>query len=180
MKMQLVWIAACVFGGMACSAAGGVDQPKRLYAPGYYIALFAQIDYGDTIRVRGASNLPPGASVGLDVVATNDDGWTEYSKTVCVTTSAEGLFNQEITTSTGLPHRTDLLVRATFLTNSWCKQSAYVLQVVGNHGEFLGNDAHHVTMEEVEKGITPGMAQNPELFQVSGWYFGISAIARVD
>jgi hypothetical protein len=164
----------------ALSQTARAQDAQRLPAPTYYIALYAQIDYGDTIRVKGASNLPPGASVALDVVSTNDDGWTEYSKTVCVATSEEGLFNQEITISTGLPHRNNLFVRATFLTNSWCKQNAHVLQVVGNHGEFLGHDSYHVTMHEAEMGMSPGMVKNPQLFQVSGWYFGISAIARVD
>jgi hypothetical protein len=165
---------------MACvlSQTARTQDSRRLSAPTYYIAAFAQLEYGDTIRVRGASNLPPGASVALDVVATNGDGWTEYSKTICVATSEEGLFNQEMNISTGLPHRSDLFVRATFLTNA-CKQSAKVLQIVGDRGEFLGNDGDHVA-KHAETGLTPGMAKNPQLFQVSGFYFGISALARVD
>jgi hypothetical protein len=173
--------AIFALGIMACvpSKTARTQGAQRLPAPSYYVSVFAQREYGDTVRVKGASNLPPGAAVALEVIATNGDGWTEYSKAVCVATSKEGVFNQEMNISSELPHRTDLFVRATFLTNA-CKQSAHVLQVVGHHGELLGNDGRPITMEEVERGETPGMQKNPELFQVSGWFFGISAIARVD
>ncbi len=170
-----------VLGIIACSLsqASRAQDSRRLSALGYYIAASAQLDVGNIVQMRGASNLPPGASIALDIVAPNGAGWTEYSKTVCVTTSEEGLFNQEINVLSGLPNRSDLFVRATFLTNT-CNQSAQVLQVVGRHGEFLGNDAHHPTMQEVEMAWTHGMAKNPQLFQVSGSYFGIATFARVD
>lgn len=172
--MFAMTITVCVLAQIAWA-----QDVRRLSAPTYYIAVFSQPDHGDIVRVKGASNLPSGASVALEVVAPSGDGWVEYAKSVCVTTSEEGLFNQELNISAGLPHRRDLFVRATFLTNA-CKQSARVLQIVGRHGEFLGNDAHRPTMPEVEIGLTTGMARNPQLFQVSGWYFGISALARVD
>lgn len=167
-------IAAC-----ALSEAAGTQGTPRLSAPTYYIAVSAQLDVGDIVHLRGATNLPAGASVALQIVAPNGGGWKEYSKVACVVTSEGGLFDQDLDIPVGLPHRTDLFARATFLTNA-CKQSVRVLQVVGGQGEFLGNDAHRPTMHEVEMAFTPGMAKNPQLFQVSGPYFGIEAFARVD
>jgi len=72
-----------------------------------------------------------------------------------------------------------LIVDAIFLTNQ-CLQDPEVIRVVGHHGELLGNDGRPVTMEEVERGETSGMRENPQLFQASGWYFGIVAIARLN
>ena|SRR5665213_3052756 len=67
MKARLVWAAAWVCCELACSAAGGQAQAKELHAPGYYIAVNAARDYEGAIRVRGASNLPTGAEIGLVV-----------------------------------------------------------------------------------------------------------------
>jgi hypothetical protein len=156
-----------------------VDQPKKLYAPGYYLAVDAARDYEGAIRVRGASNLPAGAKIQLDVEgATGEDGWKTLSAPVCVAVDQGGLFDAELSVTKETYKGQALFVNAVFLTNE-CSQDQRVLQVVGRHGEFLGNDTYHVTMNEVEMGLTPGMAKNPQLFQVSGWYFGISAITRV-
>jgi hypothetical protein len=57
------------------------------FPPPYYIAASAQVDVGDVVHVRGATNLPAAASVALKIVATNGGGWTEYSKRTCVVTS---------------------------------------------------------------------------------------------
>ena len=179
MKMQSVWIAACVCCGLAGSAAGGAGQPKRLNAPGYYIAVDATRDYEGVIAVRGASNLPVGAKIALEVegaVPVNSRG---LPIPTCVAVDQRGLFRAELQITKEAYQKKDLIVDAIFLTNQ-CVQDQEVIRVVGHHGELLGNDGRPVTMEEVERGETPGMQENPELFQVSGWYFGIAAIARVD
>lgn len=166
---------SCFFGSALLA-----QQPKQpLSAPGYYIAIMAQHSYDTVIRVRGASNLPPGTKVLLQVVAMNDQAYKTYSQDICVAVDEKGLFEQEVGLSAGNLWRRDLLVNAIFLPNE-CKQNAHVLQILGSHGQYLGHDNRPVTMNEVEMGITPGMAANPQLFQVSGWYFGISALARVE
>jgi len=167
--------ALCYLGSGSFAQQSGLP----LTAPGYYIAIRAQHSYDNVIRVKGASNLPPGAKVVLQVVATNDQASKTYSEDACVAIDDKGLFEQEISLSAGNPWRHDFLVVANFLPNE-CKQNAHVLQVLGSHGQYLGHDNRPVTMDEVEMGITPGMAANPQLFQVSGWYFGISALARVE
>jgi hypothetical protein len=88
-----------------------------------------------------------------------------------------GVFSQEIPLSSGNHNSSDLIVVATFLPNE-CEQNSSVLKIVGNHGQYLGHDDHIVTMDEASKGETRGMLENPQIIQVSGWYFGISAITR--
>jgi hypothetical protein len=34
-------------------------------------------------------------------------------------------------------------------------------------------------MDQVEAGETAGMVRNPQLFQSSGWYFGLSEMTRI-
>jgi hypothetical protein len=180
MKMQPVWIAACVCCGLAGSTSDGAEQPKKLYAPGYYIAVSAAREYEGAVRVRGASNLPVGAKIGLEVEElVPENGRKPLSTLTCVAVDQRGLFRAELQITKDVYQKKDLVVDAIFLTNQ-CAQDQEVIRVVGRHGELLGNDGRPVTMEEVERGETPGMQENPELFQVSGWYFGISAIARVD
>ncbi len=179
MKMQSIGIVACVIAGMACSAAGGVEQPKRLTAPGYYIAVRAMRDYEGVIDVRGASNLPIGAKIALEVegaVPVNSRG---VPIPTCVAVDQKGLFRAELQVTKDVYQKKGLIVDAIFLTNQ-CVQDPEVIRVVGHHGELLGNDGRPVTMEEVEQGETPGMRGNPQLFQMSGWYFGIATIARLD
>lgn len=180
MKMRSVLAAVCVCLGVACSAAGGAGQARKLYAPSYYIAIRAQREYEGAIRVRGASNLPPGAKIGLQVEElVPETGRKPLSTLMCQAVDQSGLFSAELQITKETYQKRGLIVDAIFLTNE-CSQDQKVLQVVGRHGEFLGNDAHHVTMDEVSNGMTLGMVQNPQLFQVSGWYFGVAAIAPVD
>jgi hypothetical protein len=109
----------------------------------------------------------------------NGDAWKEYTEKQCVAINEKGLFDHVISLSDGNQYRRGMLVMATFLPNE-CTQNAHVLHIVGSHGEFLGHDDHSVTMDEVENGETRGMTENPQLFQISDWYFGISALARIE
>ena len=177
MIIRLAVVIAC---GVCWFGSASVAQKREsLPAPTYYISIRAQHSHDQVIRVRGASNLPSGARVSLRVVVMNNDARKDSSENTCVAIDDKGLFDQEIRLSEGQPYRSDLLVTATFLPNE-CKQNARVLQMLGSHGEFLGHDSHRVTMDEVENGWTRGMKENPQLFQVSGWYFGISAVAQIE
>jgi hypothetical protein len=178
-KILLVLVAACVVGGIAISAAHVAAQPTRLHAPGYYIAINATKDHEDVIRVRGASNLPAGAKIGLYVEGlVLENGRAPLNTAVCVAVDQSGLFRAELQVTKDVYQKKDLMVNAIFQTNL-CAQNQDVIRVVGRHGELLGNDGRPVTMEEVENGMTRGMFENPQLFQVSGWYFGLATIARV-
>jgi hypothetical protein len=137
-------------------------------------------DYEGAIRVRGASNLPVGAKIGVEVEElVPEDGRKPLSKLTCATVDQKGLFRAELQVTKDVYQKKGLIVDAIFLPNQ-CVQNPEVTRVVGHHGELLGNDGRLVTMEEVEQGETPGMRENPQLFQISGWYFGIGTIARLD
>ena len=180
MKNRLVWITTCVCCGIVCSAVGGAGQTQKLDAPGYYVAVNATREYEGTIRVRGASNLPVGAKIGLVVEElVPENGRKPLSTMVCAATDQRGMFAAELKITKEVYQKKDLIVDATFLTNQ-CIQDQAVIKVVGHHGELLGNDGRPVALEEVERGMTPGMRNNPQLFQDSGWYFGIGTIARLD
>jgi hypothetical protein len=55
---------------------------------------------------------------------------------------------------------------AVFRTDE-CEQLEGVLQVVGKHGQYLGNDNYDNKID-VHMQMTPGMNKNPQLFQESG------------
>jgi hypothetical protein len=172
--MTATWLMCC-FGSLAFT-----QQPKQLTAPTYYIAIAAQHSYDNVIRVRGASNLPPGTKILLQFAGPTDQAWKEPGPRACVALDRRGLFGwQEISIPSGEPYPHNLFVSAIFLPDE-CKQSTQVLKVLGTHGEYLGHDNRPVTMDEVSMGMTPGMQANPQLFQVSGWYFGISTITPVE
>ena len=180
MKKKLFWVAACVSCAIASSAQSGTKRPTQLSAPGYYITISAAREYEGIIRIRGASNLPVGAKIGLQVVELAPEGGRQpLSTLMCVAVDRRGLFRAELQMTKEAYQTKGLIVDATFLTNQ-CAQDPEAIRVVGHHGELLGNDGRPVTMEEVERGETSGMIENPQLFQVSGWYFGIGTIARVD
>lgn len=155
-------------------------QAKKLQAPGFYIAVGAAREYEGVIRVRGASNLPVGAKVGLLVEElVPENGRKPLNTLMCAAVGQRGLFRAELQISREAYQKKVLIIDAIFLTNQ-CVQGQEVIRIAGHHGELLGNDGRRVTMDEVSKGETPGMIENPQLFQVSGWYFGIASIARVE
>ena len=91
------WRVTFVIAGIAASAAGGNGQPKRLNAPGYYIALDATREYEGVIRVRGASSLPNGAKIGLEVEElVPENGRKPLNSLNCASGDQRGLFRAEL------------------------------------------------------------------------------------
>jgi len=174
--VQVTTFACCV----AALSAGVGGQPQKLYAPGYYIAVSAVRENEGVIKVHGATNLPVDSKIDLvveDLVPEN--GRKALNSLTCAAVDQRGLFSGELHITKEAYQKKDLIVDAIFLTNE-CPQEQKVLQIVGVHGEYLGNDTPRATMEQVEKGMTRGMADNPQIFQISGWYFGVASIARLD
>jgi hypothetical protein len=128
----------------------------------HYIAVEARgcLENG-TLRVFGASSLPAGSMIGLKVSAFDEDAWKDYSDEIYVAVDLKGIFSAEIPPKAGRHFARNLLVVADFTTFR-PKQPAEVLQVVGEKGEHLGN-----------------FDNNPQLFQLSGRYYGLETIARV-
>ncbi len=162
------------------AALGARSQPaqarrhKLLSAPTYYIALWAQVEDENHVRFRGASNLPAGARIAVVVTDFAGDAWEDYSDNQCVSVNEKGLFAGELRSKQGMKFRSSLIFRADFYTDLCTPQPAAVLQALGKKGEGLAN---------VEDGYVTelsGLSDNPQLYQVSGWYYGLEAIARLE
>lgn len=90
-----------------------------LSAPTYYIAVSARPQDAQHVRFEGASNVPPGAKISVNVAKFSGYGWTRYSADSCISVNDEGLFAGQLTQKPGLefPPSGDLVVAATFQTN---------------------------------------------------------------
>jgi hypothetical protein len=177
--MKTIWISVASFvlaTGMVASQTNP-KQHRTLPAPTYYIAAEGQLWDENTVRVRGASNLPIGANISIQVAEFTGDGWKDYSESLCVTLTGDGLFKGEVRPKPGMKFRRNLIVWAAFATNL-CKQPSTVLKVVGKKGQYLGND-NYDNVIDVSMTQTKGMLNNPQLFQTSGWFFGLEAINRL-
>jgi len=161
---------------IVCAAEAQVPQkePRVFAAPTYYIVVSGQNSSprGDLVKFRGASNLPQDATIMLSVSDFDDDAWKDYSGDVCVSLTKEGFFAGEIHPKQGMRFRKNLILRANFQTNL-CRQSANVLRILGQKAEHLGE-------RDAPLGELAGLSRNPQLYQVSGWYYGLSTIARLE
>jgi hypothetical protein len=166
-------IALCIVVATT-SLVGQSPSRKTFSAPTYYIAARVNDCEPDPnyVAFRGASNLPPGALISAIVTGFEFDAWKDYSDEVVVPVNEQGFFAGEIQPKQGLRLGRNLILRVNFETYR-TKQPTSVLEVVGKKGERLGG------VENVPIIDIMGHSQNPQLFQVSGWYYGLETIARV-
>ncbi len=148
---------------------------RTLNASTYYIVISGHLLDENTIVVRGASNLPPRSKIRIQV----GDGARFVSESICASVGDEGLFRYELRPigSAKFKFSPTLAMDAFFRTDE-CEQPEKVLQIVGKHGQYLGNDNYDGKID-IHMQMTPGMINNPQLFQESGWDFGLSTSARV-
>lgn len=146
-----------------------------LRAPTYYIVVDAHLQDDSTIIVRGASSLPTGSRIAIQA----GDGTEFVSESNCASVGEEGFFVQNLRPAKGVRFKwsPNLGVDAVFRTTE-CQQPKSVLQIVGKHGQYLGNDNYENKID-VHMQMTPGMNKNPQLFQESGWYYGLRTLANV-
>lgn len=176
--IRVLWICsiitASVFAGATTQFDGQESRRKPvLTAPTYYLAVQAQLEDKDLVRFRGASNLPLDSRIGVVVTAFEGGAWHDYSDQVCLPLSNKGLFSGELHSQNGVGFRTNLVLRAYFQTNLCTPQPNSVLQRVGKKGDGLAN------VPDGDPEELAGLSDNPQLYQVSGWYYGLEAIARV-
>ena len=158
--------------------ASGQKSPKSAIrtfsAPSYYVVARGQnwSQDGDLVRFNGASNLPVEANILVTVTDFDHDAWKDYSDGICVPVGQNGFFNGEIHPKQGMKFRKNLILWADFATNL-CQQPASVLRILGSKGEYLGE-------KDAPFGELVGVSRNPQLYQVSGWYYGLEAIARLE
>jgi hypothetical protein len=158
--------AICVLSAavlIAAVAANGQAPAKRPPAPTFYLVIKATCD-PDSIRVSGASNLPAGALIRLQISDFDQDAWEDYSGPVYASLREGGLFQEVLHPKTGKKFRRNLLARADFspiYVPPHTTQPPGVLKVVGSKGQYLGG------------------LENPQEGQVSGDNHYLSTIASV-
>jgi hypothetical protein len=175
--LSSILIAAMLLGG---SVAASPQNRRKLSAPTYYLAIKGDLEDNETIRVRGATNLPAGANIVIGVGKPfGDFGMKPYTDGGCAVVKDNGLFELELHPKSGKKFRRALMAVASFYTNGGCKQPASVLLVVGENGEYLGNDNYDNAADKSSEW-TPGMTENPQLGQSSGWHLGLGAMDWVE
>jgi hypothetical protein len=156
-----LFIVVAIVGIVICDRwhAKAASEPKVLHAPTYYIAVTGSLESSDTIRFHGASNLPAGAEISIEVGEFQGSAIRATAKSDCVSVNESGLFRGEIQSGKGKAFHSRTTMRADFNTYS-CKQPASVLSVVGKKGQYLGND-NYDNAHDVGMGWTQGMFNNP-------------------
>jgi hypothetical protein len=141
------WATRC-FGLWAlaglCLIAGGVARTvaapqMRLWAPTYYIAASAK--YGglpDELHVVGASNLPTGARLYVNVYRYIGQGGSKINESASVVVGEGGFFEVNLHPTKGNQFKDNLSCEIVFATVTDPPQPPSVLQAVGKRGEKLG------------------------------------------
>ena len=161
MRRFLSFILSAVVLGSGLSQRPNPSPPaKPLSAPTYYIALTVRSCDPTFVEFRGASNLPTGSMLGLMVNDFDGNGWREYSDEVFVPLNESGFFDGRVRPKKDMRFHKNLILIAEFTTFR-PPQRQSVLQIVGKHGEHLGD------------------FDNPQLGQVSGPYYLLDTIARI-
>jgi hypothetical protein len=156
--LATVSLVSIMMSGIGLTQTVSYAVPHR--TPTYYLAVNVVNCDRRTIRVSGASNLPPGSSITTVVTDFDGDGWHDNSDEVFAEIDNGGFFHAEIHSNPSKESHHNSLLRA-FFAPYHPKQANDVLKSVGRKGQNLGG------------------LENPQVFQVSGPYFGLETIARV-
>jgi hypothetical protein len=149
---------------IAVVGANGQAPARRPPAPTFYLVIDARTCAPDSIKVSGASNLPAGALIALQISDFDQDAWEDYSDPVYASLKEGGLFQGVLHPKTGKKFRRNLLARAYFspvYVPLHTTQPPDVLKVVGSKGQYLGG------------------LENPQAGQISGENHYLSTIASV-
>jgi hypothetical protein len=160
MRCSFVSIALALF--VFGSAQSSKTQADRLLtAPTYYLVARTQGCTQQEMRVVGATNVPPGAVILVNVTEFFQDGWKDFSANYYATVDEKGFFEANVKAMANISFRRNLVARVVF-GPAYHQQPAGVLTIVGRRGERLGSN------------------NNPQLGQLSGENFYIETIARVE
>jgi len=135
-------------------------RKERLNAPTYYLVAEVAKCQPKEIVVHGATNLPKGSIVGLQVSAFLQDGWNDYSDESFASVGDTGFFDAIIRPRSKAGFQRNLILVSSFTTYR-PRQPEGVMNVVGKKGENLGD------------------IENPQLAQLSGQHKILQSIARV-
>ncbi|HTA59039.1 MAG TPA: hypothetical protein VK805_12825 [Candidatus Baltobacteraceae bacterium] len=110
---------------------------SRLSAPTYYIAASAEYRAPDEILVKGASNLPAGAMLFVNIYDFIGEGSKSLSADSFPKVGQDGFFEVRLKPNPGNRFKHNLVCDIGFMTD-FPSQDAAVLKAVGKHGENLG------------------------------------------
>jgi hypothetical protein len=136
-RCVLLLVSLCLLVG---GVARTVPAPQaRLWAPTYYIVAKATYDgRPDELYVVGASNLPNGARLYLNVYRYIGEGGNAINEGASAVVGKGGFFEASLHPTKGNQFQHNLVCDIVFATLSNPPQPPSVLQVVGKHGEKLG------------------------------------------
>src|SRR5438105_255976 len=138
-----------------------LNAEARLPAPTYYLAAEVHECSADQLLLKGASNLPSGSLISVQVSEFYEDAWKDYSDTIFARLDNDGFFEAMAHPLPKLTFHRNLVVRVYF-SPAYHKQPPNVLSAVGKRGEKLGEP------------------RNPQAYHMSGGYSYLLTIARVE
>ena len=149
-------IAVAVLLAWVASWAG---MENSLSAPTYYISAQADHCDGHSVRVWGASNLPPGSKLKIKIgERVGVFGMAPTSNSFAAAVDDSGFFHVEVVANESRRFRPGQLVNLYFAP--W-EQPANVVRVVGERGQYLGG------------------LRNPQVGQLSGNTFALATDVEV-
>jgi hypothetical protein len=128
--------------------------PTNLKAPTYYVAADIQECNSGLVRLKGASNLPTGSRLQVQIGELKGSAIVPHGNSEA-SVRKDGTFAVEVRPVQGKEFRSHLVGLVNFET-AWNDQPKSVTDIVGTHGERLGD------------------FKNPQFFQRSGWYYGLT------
>ena len=154
MKKGKVGMLALALWAVSSFAQPMPKAPGNLKAPTHYIAADIQECNSGLVRLKGASNLPTGSRLQIQIGELKGSAIVPYRNSTA-SVNVDGTFAAEVRPVKGKEFRSQLVGLVNFET-AWKDQPKSVTDIVGTHGERLGD------------------FKNPQFFQRSGWYYGLT------
>jgi hypothetical protein len=157
-------LAAVLLIGAPVGLSRQVPSSRAPAAPTFYLVVEARTCDPDDIKISGASNLPSGALILLQVSDFDEDGWKDYSDPIYISLKENGLFEEIVHPKAGQKFHRNLMAQAYFspvYVPPKRSQPASVLKIVGTKGQHLGG------------------LDNPQVGQLSGNNYYLWTLARV-
>jgi hypothetical protein len=150
LKVSLGLIAVLT---VACAVDSEAQSTRALTAPTLYIAASGEYNkYSTTLDVKGASNLPPGSRLIVELADFAGYKSSILSEDRSVVLNEGGLFEIILRPLPGKRFKDNMVCYITFIPHDIPRDSS-VLKVVGENGELLG------------------IENNPQVHKNSGGYY---------
>jgi len=115
------------------SIASAQNAGTRLTAPTFYIAASAEFSSPNYLFIRGASNLPTGAQLLLNIYDFAGQGSSVLNQDTHVTVGKDGLFEVKTLPKPGVQFRHNLVCEVLFMS-TFPPQKQSVLRATGKMG----------------------------------------------